>query len=298
MNRLRKLCAIVLTLTASAALADGAPSATQVEHLNIVYSVTDADAVHEFYGDILGLPRIPDIQLPADRVMVRYLGGVSELKFIVTGDDLPQMDGGATTARGIRLLALLLPLKEQDGILERLAQKGFEVPELTVRKTDEGVFRYAFGMIYDPDGNQVEIVFLDNSVPEATFQQAQFGLSVSNLAAMDDFLTNVLGYRPVVTEGAIHRYEMGRTQLKFWEVSSDLPAWNGGPSDIRGMSLIQSIVPDVDAVRAAVVERGGKIHTEPFALGSLATIMFVEGPDGILFEFAGPLLNRLKEPSR
>jgi catechol 2,3-dioxygenase-like lactoylglutathione lyase family enzyme len=298
LNRLLKICASVLALTACAALADGAPAATQVEHLNIVYSVTDADAIHEFYGEILGLTRIPDIQLPADRLMIRYMGGVTELKFIVSGDDLPQMAGGATEARGIRLLALLLPLTEQEGILHRLAQKGHDLPDMTVRRTDDGVFRYAFGMIYDGDGNQVEIVFLDDSVPAATFQQAQFGLSVSDHEAMDDFLTNVLGYRPVVTEGAIHRYEMGRTQLKFWEVSGEVPAWNGGHSDKIGMSLIQSIVPDVDAVRAAVVERGGKIHTEPFALGSLATIMFVEGPDGILFEFAGPLLDRLKDQSQ
>jgi predicted enzyme related to lactoylglutathione lyase len=62
-----------------------------------------------------------------------------------------------------------------------------------------------------------------------------------------------------------------------------------------GMNLIQFIVPDVDAVRAEVVARGGKIHTEPFPLGQIATIMFVEGPDGILFEFAGPLAQRFRK---
>ena len=69
----------------------------------------------------------------------------------------------------------------------------------------------------------------------------------------------------------------------------------GGPFDKIGMNLVQFLVPDVDAVRKTVLERGGKIHTEPFALGKLATIMFVEGPDGILFEFAGPLLERFKK---
>jgi len=68
----------------------------------------------------------------------------------------------------------------------------------------------------------------------------------------------------------------------------------GGPFDRKGMNLVQFLVPDVDAVRATVLERGGHIHTEPFALGKLATIMFVDGPDGILFEFAGPMLDRLK----
>ena len=51
----------------------------------------------------------------------------------------------------------------------------------------------------------------------------------------------------------------------------------------------------IDAVRTTVLQRGGKIAREPFALGKLATIMFVEGPDGILFEFVGPMLERLKK---
>ena len=61
------------------------------------------------------------------------------------------------------------------------------------------------------------------------------------------------------------------------------------------MSLVQFLVPDVASVRETIVARGGKIHTEPIALGKLATIMFVEGPDGILFEFAGPLQARFKK---
>jgi len=279
----------------AASAEDGAASPTQVDHLNIVFSVSDAAAVHEFYGEILGLQRIPDIQFPDDQYMIRYLGGASELKFIVTGQDLPRMAGGAGNARGIRLLALLLPLSEQAGILERLADAGRVVPNVTVRENDAGEFRYAFAMVYDGDDNQVELVFLAQSTPEEVFQQAQIGLSVSNHAPMDDFLSNVLHYIPIVTEGRIHRYDMGSSQLKFWEVSADLPAWNARPTDKIGMNLIQAIVPDVAAVRSAVLARGGTIHTEPFALGTLATIMFVEGPDGILFEFAGPLLERLQQ---
>ncbi|MDP6314670.1 MAG: VOC family protein [Pseudomonadales bacterium] len=277
------------------AYAEDSISPTQVNHLNIVFSVTDADEVHEFYGGILGLERIANIPFPDNQYMIRYMAGATELKFIVTGQDLAKGPKGAGSALGIRLLALLLPLKEQDGILKRLKEAGREVPEMTIRRTPEGVFRYAFGMVYDGDDNQVEIVFLDEKTPREVFQQVQFGLSVSDHAPMDDFLTRVLQYKPVVTNDRIHRYEMGRTQIKFWEVPADVPAWNGGPAELIGMNLVQAIVPDVDAVRATVLARGGKIHTEPFALGTLATIMFVEGPDGILFEFAGPLLERLKK---
>ena len=205
------------------------------------------------------------------------------------------MSGGAGDARGIRLMALLLPLKKQEGILIRLEESRYESPVMTIRRTEAGKFRYAFGMIYDGDGNQVEIVFLDDTTPAEVFQQVQVGLSVSDHAPMDHFLTNVLMYKPVVTNDRIHRYEMGQSQIKFWEVPAELPSMTGGPFDKTGMNLVQAIVPDVEAVRTAVLARGGKIHTEPFPLGTLATIMFVEGPDGILFEFAGPLLHRFKK---
>ncbi len=74
---------------------------------------------------------------------------------------------------------------------------------------------------------------------------------------MGRFLTEVLDYRPVVTKGAIHRYEMGKTQLKFWQVGRELPAWNGGPGERIGMNLVQAIVPDVQAVRTMVLANGG-----------------------------------------
>lgn len=287
------------------AWADDAASPMQVGHLNLVFSVTDPDAVHSFYGEILGLKRIPNIDFPGESYMIRYMGGESEIKFIVTGQDLPKHEGGAGDARGIRLLALLLPQSEQAGILDRFEAAGLDVPEFTkgesihvMNKPAEATvtrYKYEYGMVYDYDGNQVEVVFLGEGAPEDKFKQVQIGLNVSDMAAMDTFLKDILGLRPEVTEGGIHRYGMGVSQLKFWQGGSDLPAWVGGPMDKIGMNLVQFIVPDVDAVRTAVLERGGKIHTEPFPLGTLATIMFVEGPDGILFEFAGPLLDRFKQ---
>jgi len=272
--------------------ADAARPFNAVDHLNLVFSVTDADAVHAFYGEILGLERIADIDFPGDAYMIRYMAGKTELKFIVTGLDLPRMEGGMGNARGIRLAALLLPSAEQAGIVARMDAAGLDAPAFVEREADGYAYRY--GMVRDYDDNQVELVFFDAGAPAWKFDQVQIGLAVSDLAAMDRFLTEVLEYTPVVTDGRIHRYTMGASQVKFWQVSADKPEWNGGPSEKIGMNLVQSIVPDVDAVREAVAARGGVIHTEPFPLGQLATIMFVEGPDGILFEFAGPLAARFR----
>lgn len=272
------------------------PFGMRVNHLNLVFSATDADATEEFYGEVLGLEQIPDIPLPGNRRMIRFLGGETELKFIVTDEALPKHDGASRAALGIRLAALLLPEAKRAGIEQRLKEHGHAVPEFT-EGAGVGGHGYRYGMVFDHDGNQVELVFLDDSTPEEWFKQFQIGLTVSDVEAMRTFLADILGLQEVegMSNAQIRRYGMGVSQIKFWEGESGIPAHVGGPSELIGMSLVQFLVPDVDAVRSAVMERGGKIHTEPFALGSLATIMFVEGPDGILFEFAGPLLPRLKE---
>jgi len=284
----------VAGMLCSVAWADDAASPMQVGHLNLVFSVTDADAVHSFYGEILGLKRIPNIDFPGDAYMIRYMGGASEMKFIVTGKDLPSHAGGTGDGIGIRLMALLLPDSKRVGVLDGLKAHGYPTPTFTKRTG------FRFGMAYDADGNQIELVFLDEGADEKWFNVFQIGLTVSDSDPMNAFLRDVLGLEELPTEdlgGGLtkYSYKVGATTIKFWGLGSDLPVCVGSPSEKIGMNLVQFLVPDVDAVRKTVLERGGKIHTEPFALGKLATIMFVEGPDGILFEFAGPLLERFKE---
>jgi|TARA_Y100000310_G_scaffold140345_2_gene139742 catechol 2,3-dioxygenase-like lactoylglutathione lyase family enzyme len=266
----------------------------QTNHLNIVLSATDVEKTHEFYGEILGLQRMPDIPFPDGGSMVRYLGGDTEIKFLFRGNDLPVLKGGATAARGIRLMAVLLPIAKKDAVVKGLKTHAYAVPTFT-----KGT-GFEYGMAYDHDGNQVEVVFLAGGVPESAFKQFQIGLTVGDTDAMNSFLREVMGYEELepapIGGGAIkYSYKVGNSTVKFWSFGDELPIHVGSPSDIVGMTLVQHIVPDVDAVRKTIVQRGGKIHTEPFPLGKMATIMFVEGPDGILFEFAGPLLERFKQ---
>jgi catechol 2,3-dioxygenase-like lactoylglutathione lyase family enzyme len=271
------------------------PFGMRVNHLNLVFSASDAAETEKFYGEIIRLKQIPDIPLPGNRRMIRFKGGDTELKFIVSGLDLPKLAGGTRAARGIRLAAILLPDSEQSGIEQRLKENGHDVPAYTEGKSSAG-YGYRYGMVYDHDGNQIEIVFLDDSAPREKFQQVQIGLTVSDSESMSAFMSDILGLSEVAgqSNARIRRYGVGVSQIKFWEAENEIPAHVGGPSDLIGMSLVQFLVPDVDAVRNVVLERGGTIHTEPFALGKMATIMFVEGPDGILFEFAGPMLDRLR----
>ena len=56
-------------------------------HLNLVISASDDAKTVNFYGEVLGLKRISDIELPEKRKMIRYIAGESELKFIIRDKD-------------------------------------------------------------------------------------------------------------------------------------------------------------------------------------------------------------------
>ena len=288
---MRTLAAAFCLLFALVSYAEDAkPVGQRVDHLNLVFSVTNGEQVHAFYGGILGLQRMDDIDFPGDPYMIRYKAGATEMKFIVTGDvTLPKMEGGTGKARGIRLAALFLPESSRLPVLERLENANLPKPIFTKQTNTQLNYTYQFGMVYDYDGNQIELVFLEDQVaPMEKYEQVQIGCTVSDLAAMDEFMEKIIGAVPVTTKERIHRFNIGKSQVKFWQNKEEIPTWVGGPMEKIGMNLIQFIVPSVEDVRTEVLARGGKIHTEPFPLGTLATIMFVEGPDGILFEFAGP----------
>jgi len=72
-------------------------------------------------------------------------------------------------------------------------------------------------------------------------------------------------------------------------VPTSQPAIVGMPHEMMGMSLLQLVIHDVWEARALIVARGGPIHTEPYNVGDLAVVMFIEGPDGILIEFGAAL---------
>jgi predicted enzyme related to lactoylglutathione lyase len=86
-----------------------------------------------------------------------------------------------------------------------------------------------------------------------------------------------------------HQYILGQSTINLWQVPTSQPAIVGMPNEMLGMSLLQLVIRDVLEARALIVSRGGAIHTEPYNVGDLAVVMFIEGPDGILIEFGAAL---------
>lgn len=255
--------------------------------LNIVYSATDIRKTEIFYGDILGLERIEDVKLPGNRTMLRYLVGKTELKFIVGKNDHIKNGDGLFDSRGIRQMTILLPMEKKEVIFKRMKAIGLSAPSLTMEKMN--TISFSRGLFNDYDGNHIEILFVNNDSLDFVIGKTHIGLGVSDMNAMGEFLDKILGFETVEGYGSLRRYNMGLTQVKFWEVPISKPSITGMPDEILGMSMIQFVISDVIAARDIIASRGGKIHTEPYFVGDLAIIMVVEGPDGILVEFGAAL---------
>jgi len=255
--------------------------------LNIVYSATDIRKTEIFYGETLGLERIEDIRLPGNRTMLRYLVGKTELKFIIGEKDHIKNTDGLFDSRGIRQMTILLPMEKKEVILKKMKAIGLSTSNLTMEKMNK--ISFSRGLFKDYDGNHIEIFFVDNDSLDFVIGKTHIGLGVSDMNAMGEFLDKVLGFESVEENGSLRRYNMGLTQVKFWEVPVSKPSITGMPDEILGMSMIQFVISDVISARDLIASRGGKIHTEPYFVGDLAIIMIVEGPDGILVEFGAAL---------
>jgi predicted enzyme related to lactoylglutathione lyase len=260
------------------------PLGLVAEHLNLVFSVADGPATETFYGDIMGLRRIPNVELPGGRYMVRYHGGATELKFIVGAEARAPLLSNPESARGIRALHLQLPESRRQAVFSRIRKYGVAEPKALDTPTQPTRYR-----LLDLEGNQVELMFVVDEPTDPDLVRMQFAFGVSNLIESGLFLKQVLGMTASLTKDASNQYILGQSAINLREVSSNLPAIVGMPHEMRGMSLLQFVVHDISKAREMILSRGGSIHTEPYNVGDLAVVMFIEGPDGILIEFGAEL---------
>ena len=254
------------------------------DHLNLVFSVADGPVTETFYGDIMGLRRIPNVELPGGRHMIRYHGGATELKFIVGAASGAPLLSDPANARGIRALHLQLPESRRQAIFSRIRKYGVAEPKAFDMPTQPTRYR-----LLDLEGNQLEIIFVVDEPTDPDLVRMQFGFAVSNIVESGLFLEQVLGMTASLIQDAPLQYVLGQSAINLWEVPSDRPALVGRPHEMRGMSLLQFVVHDIPKAREIILARGGSIHTEPYNVGDLAVVMFIEGPDGILIEFGAAL---------
>jgi predicted enzyme related to lactoylglutathione lyase len=271
-----------------AAQAADLPFGMLQNHMNLVVSASDTDKTIEFYGEVLGLERLEDIEISEGPNILRFKSGETELQFVINQEGHKGLPGGLGSAHGIRLMALMFPMAKRAAIMERVESHGYKAGKFTDKPT------VAYGVVNDHDATQVELVFFPESRGASVLEGFQIGLNVGDMDAMKTYLSDIMGYEELDDEdlgGGRMKYnaQVGITRVKYFHFGGDVPDHSGLPNEIVGMSMIQHVVSDVDAVRKTITERGGTIHTEPLVIGESVKLMIVEGPDGILFQFIQPL---------
>lgn len=271
--------------------------------LNVVITVSDMGKATEFYGDVLGLEPMPPIPFgektnpvffPRAVTMQRFRVGAHEIKLIPGLESTKKLPGGIATAIGFRMVNY--PITDVDALMERLAAHGYDKPEIR----SMGKSNYRFGMLTDPDGNQVEFYYYEGKGPEGWEESIQIALTVSDVEASRHFYGDILGMQerpPVPMPGNsgtyVYLFQQGPTLIKFWTFGKDLPNHAGRHLDAYGYRYIQFHARDVHATHEFVKSRGATIELPPTPVRSMPVdIMFVADPDGIINEMFGVVVNR------
>ena len=254
------------------------------DHLNLVFSVSNGSTIETFYGDVLGLRRIPNVELPGGRHMIRYHGGATELKFIVGAGEDNALIVDPFEARGIRGLHLQLPESRRQSIFSRCTMYGLEEPRALAMSA--GPAQYS---TIDPAGNPLTLSFYNDDPIEPDLTRMHFDFGVIDPERSGKFLQDILGMTPVLSHTAPFQYQLGQSAINLHAVPEDRPALVGMPHEMLGMSLLQFVVHDVYEAREMILAKGGSISIEPYNVGDLAVVMFVLGPDGIPIEFGAAM---------
>ncbi|MBI1784584.1 VOC family protein [Candidatus Sumerlaeota bacterium] len=219
--------------------------------LDVGFVIADPAKSEEFYGGLLGMKKLPPIDLPDGGKMHRFQYGSSTIKLLQYEKTPPAYQGGINNAVGLRLLTLFIP--DLDKIVENAAAHGFPKPGILGKGRGQRLI-----FINDPDGNQVELLEL----PE--------------------------GAEPAVNTGGPIKYifEAGKSTIKFWSFEKELPVHTGKWDEAVGIRYMTFLVKDVDAAFEELTKRGAKIAQPPTDFGSLARVMFITDPDGNYIELA------------
>jgi catechol 2,3-dioxygenase-like lactoylglutathione lyase family enzyme len=238
-------------------------------------------AMREFYGEVLGLPVLPETAAGGGQ-MIRYPVGASEVKLFPVAPSAPSTEG-LGQAVGVRLLTFFYA--DEASVTRRFTARGWAPPSFERETSHAGASGAA--LVQDPDGEWVELVVIPGASAE-TLARFEIGITASDLAASRAFYGEVMGLRaepPVRDEllGIVkHPFKHGSTTINLWSFGADLPS----DSATGG---IQYIVWNVAAIDAVVRELGAKIDRPLAAPGQMRTLWLTD-PDGVsnyFAEFAG-----------
>jgi catechol 2,3-dioxygenase-like lactoylglutathione lyase family enzyme len=242
--------------------------------------VVEQERMLEFYGDVLGFERLPNMGQTG--LVARVKVGATEFKMVPRsyasfqrpGVDDQYPKGGVKDATGFRLAGFFFA--DEAALVARFRQRGFPVPEF--RSLPGSANRVA--LTTDPDGQAVELTIVPNG-PAATYQQFEIGLTVSSIEKSRAFYGDFMGLEELApVEDPIfgttkYAFRNGSTIVSLRSFGANLPA-------DKTSGLIQVLVTDVDRVQELAKERGVHIdrpQTRP--RDAPLRILWLDDPDGV-----------------
>ena len=234
-------------------------------------------AMREFYGEVLGLPVLPETALGGGQ-MIRYPVGQSEVKLFPVAPS-PANSAAPSAVAGVRLLTFFFA--DEAVIMQRFTAHGWPAPRFERATSRPGAT--AAALVQDADGEWVELVV----VPGATAEQLarfEIGIAASDLAASRAFYGDVMGLeaQPELRDELLgvvrYPYTHGATTINLWQTRA------GAPKDAATGGM-QYIVWNVAAIDAVVRERGAAIDRPLSAPGQMRTLWLTD-PDGVSNYFA------------
>jgi len=257
--------------------------------VNLVLSVGDVEKSKDFYGQVLALKPMPNLNLPGGLTMTRYQVGGTEIKFLHSPGAKTNETGKVDAAIGIRRLTLFF--RDPEALAARFKEHGLPAPQF---EAEPGMRGWSRAIVQDPDGSELALVIPPADVPDKVFDTIEVRLTVGDLEKSRKFYHDFIGFEeldpekvPEADGGQLYRYRHGNTTIMLASFSAALPKHSGRWEKARGVRYIQYIVRDLDAVSDDAKSSGVKIEQPIFPLGNLARIMFIADPDGIINEFVG-----------
>lgn len=231
--------------------------------------VVEPERMLEFYGDVLGFARMPNIGQTA-----RVQAGASELKFQRRPADQPYLAGGPQAATGFRLLGLYFD--DEAALVARFKQHGLAAPEF--HSVGNSATRVALAT--DPDGQPVELIVVPNAGTE-TLQRIEIGLTVKDIERSRAFYRTFVGLEELapVQDPLLgttkYLFRHGNTLIALRSFAGELPTDTSS-------GLIQYLVSNIERVEALAKERALQIDRPLTApVGAPLRTLWISDPDGI-----------------
>jgi predicted enzyme related to lactoylglutathione lyase len=278
-----KLSAAALGVAVALAETAGPAPATLMtqESVNLFrrFSV-DRAKVLEFYGDVLGLPLSPTLNMPGGGQMSQFHVGTSLFKFTNARAGRQDKSGPVLDVTGLRVFTYFYA--DEAVVAKKFTSHGYPAPDF------QGTAGHRRAMVEDPDGQWVELVIDSRGGDRSRFE---VGATVSDLERSRAFYREFVGLEELPAVDSA----FGRTLRFRLGPKSDnvLNLWKARPGAAANTYTagIQYVISDAEAVDGRAKSANVTI-TQPLGPfgGGLRTIWLAD-PDGITNYFAQILRN-------